>query len=214
MTSEKCIKCVKVFTIKTLKKYNGICGRCNTKQMVILPKPVQESKNFLNNPEVIEWIHKNGIFKSMKLGNKDDMAREKKWGQSTIKRVIKQWTTELSETIVKEILLRRGSVWRPDKKEGHEPDWETDDAIYEVKTRSWSVSGTAGQKILGTPFKYAEVPIIYKKPLYIVLVAYQEYEAIEKFKLFDDKCSERQYKMMNMWKDMDIHYVKCSDLLK
>ena len=96
---------------------------------------------------------------------------------------------------------------------GCKPDWETEDGIYEVKTRNWTTSGTAGEKILGTPFKYANIPVLYGKPLYIVTIAYQEYEAITKFKLFNNICP-RQTKIIEQWKEMDIEYIKCSDLLK
>ena len=96
---------------------------------------------------------------------------------------------------------------------GYKPDWETEDGIYEVKTRNWTTTGTAGEKILGTPFKYADIPVLYKKPLYIVTIAYQEYEAFSKFELFDSK-SQRRIQMIKQWKEMDIEFIKCSDLLK
>lgn len=115
---------------------------------------------------------------------------------------------------MKEVLLvLEEKCWRPKKINGYNPDWETPNAIYEVKTRNWTTTGTVGEKILGTPYKYSDIPILYKKPLYIVVIAYQEYEAINKFKLFDDK-SERKNKIINLWKEFDIHYIKFSDLLK
>lgn len=62
------------------------------------------------------------------------------------------------------------------------PDLECDDYVYEIKSRTYSTSGTAGEKILGVPLKYSEVPILYGKPLKIILVAYQEQEAVNKFR--------------------------------
>ena len=44
-------------------------------------------------------------------------------------------------------------------------------------------------------------------------IAYQEYEAIKKFKLFDT-CCKRKIKILKLWKEMDIQFIKFSDLLK
>jgi hypothetical protein len=110
------------------------------------------------------------------------------------------------------LLVLKGRVWRPKTINGYKPDWETEDGIYDAKTRNWTTSGTAGEKILGTPYKYANVPIDYGKPLYIVTIAYQEYEAMIKFKLFNTRC-QRRIKMIKLWKDMDIQFIKFSDLL-
>ena len=46
------------------------------------------------------------------------------------------------------MLVLNGRVWRPKKINGYKPDWETEDGIYEAKTRNWTTSGTAGEKIL------------------------------------------------------------------
>ena len=140
---------------------------------------------------------------------------EKEWGNQ--KMLIENkacWAGPLGEKIVKEILLSYGkSVKRPKIIMGHKPDWETEDAIYEVKTRNYTTPGTIGEKVLGTPYKYAEIPDLYGKPLIIVLVAFQEYEADNSFHLFGG-CNIYQQKMIDMWRDIGITYVKCSDLLK
>ena len=111
------------------------------------------------------------------------------------------------------MLVLKGEVWRPKSINGYKPDWETEDGIYEAKTRNWTTSGTAGEKILGVPYKYSEVPIYYGKPLYIVVIAYQEYEASEKFELFNTS-SQQRIDMLKMWKNMNIQYVKFSNLLE
>ena len=88
-----------------------------------------------------------------------------------------QWTTKLGEQLVYDILNLKGENPRkPVRKGGFEPDWETDEYIYEVKTSNWWVSGTAGEKVLGTWIKYQDIPKLYGKPLKIVCVAYQEWE--------------------------------------
>jgi hypothetical protein len=165
--------------------------------------------NLLKNQEVIDWVMRKGKWINVKQNKKDNEA-EKKWGNLITKQTNNnQWTTKLGEQILQEILLvQKGNVWRPKQLDGHKPDWETEDGIYEVKTRNWTTSGTAGEKILGTPFKYADIPFLYKKPLYIVTIAYQEYEASCKFELFNSR-NPRKNKMIQLWKEMDI---KCSDL--
>ena len=168
---------------------------------------------FLLNKEVVNWTIKGGIW-SNKKQNREDNKFEKEWGNKIIQQKTNQWTAKLGEYILEEVLLvLEEKCWRPKKINGYKPDWETPNAIYEVKTRNWTTTGTAGEKFLGTPYKYSDIPILYKKPLYIVVIAYQEYEAINKFKLFDDK-SERKNKIINLWKDFDIHYIKFSDLLR
>ena len=70
-----------------------------------------------------------------------------------------QWTTRLGENLVKCAYEKKGKkVWRPKCINRYRPDWETEDEIIEVKTRSWTTSGTAGEKVLGAPFKYSDVP--------------------------------------------------------
>ena len=171
--------------------------------------------NLLKNQEVIDWTMRKGRWLNVKQNNKKHNDVEKKWGNLITEQTNNnQWTTKLGETILKEILLvQKGDVWRPKQLDGHKPDWETEDGIYEVKTRNWTTSGTAGEKILGTPFKYADIPVLYKKPLYIVTIAYQEYEACSKFELFNSR-NPRKIKMIEQWKEMGIEYIKCSDLLK
>ena len=176
-------------------------------------KDLHPNIHYLDNNETIDWIMGKKKWNKPKM-NKENNQIERKWGNSFHDKELKQWSTKVSEGIVKELLSIKGKkVWKPEKKNRYKPDWETDDAIYEVKTRSWTTSGTAGEKILGTPYKYASIPRLYNKPLYIVLVAYQEYEAVNSFNLFNNACPERQ-KIIDFWKEMNIFYIKCSDLLK
>ena len=72
---------------------------------------------------------------------------EKIWGNSMIgQKSNGNWTTLLGEGLVHDVLCKRGENPRkPVRKGGYEPDWETDNYIYEVKTRNWTTSGTAGE---------------------------------------------------------------------
>lgn len=56
------------------------------------------------------------------------------------------------------------------------------------------------------------MPKLYGKPLKIVFVGYQEAEAVKKFKLFDNT-KETHIKFMNLFRELGIEYVKCSDLI-
>ncbi|MHB9019442.1 MAG: hypothetical protein ACYC3G_01000, partial [Minisyncoccota bacterium] len=100
----------------------------------------------------------------------------------------------------------------------YQPDLESDEYVYEVKGRSWCTVGTAGEKILGVPLKYGELPRLYKKPLQIILVGYQEYEAREKFgfgNLLDINNQTSELKeSLSFYKEHDIEYVAFTDILK
>ena len=146
-----------------------------------------------------------------KLANK----AEKKWGNEMIcQEDNNNWTTLLGEILVRVTLEKLGKNPRvPEKINNYCPDWETDDAIWEVKTRNWTTGGTAGEKVLGVPYKYSDVPDSYKKPLYIVCVGYQEYELeYGNTKVFGDNISKNKRKFLNLAKSMKIHYIKYSKL--
>lgn len=109
---------------------------------------------------------------------KELQEKEKKWGNDMIGQINNgQWTTLLGEKLVFDVLKARGENPRKViRMDGFEPDWETDEYVYEVKTSNWWVSGTAGEKVYGTFIKYQNIPELYGKPLRIVCVAYQEEE--------------------------------------
>lgn len=192
----------------------------------------KNSLNLLGNPEVIKWCYE-GIT-DISLRNTESEKKlteskeiEKEWGNRMIQTEEgKQWTTVLCQDLVMEALIRLGrknvrattakkSSLR-DKK--YDPDLECDEYVYEVKGRSWSTPGTAGEKILGVPLKYGELPRLYNKPLQIVLVGYQEYEAREKFAFGDllDKNNQTPElrESLAFFKEHDIEYVAFTDILK
>jgi len=191
----------------------------------------------MEDKEMVDFItcgpYFNDLYERSRKGKKENKKiakdEETDWGNKKLKEyfdypkdtitkqwtTIKQWTTKIGENIVKQLLENNSfKVYKPEKKEGCKPDWETDEFIYEVKTRSYTVPGTAGEKILGVPYKYASIPRLYGKPLKIVLVGFQEKEGIENFEIFEPKSEERQ-KLIKFWKEeLKIEYVKASDLLK
>jgi hypothetical protein len=159
----------------------------------------------LNNAQVQQWsrrnIHQNKI-------------EEKKWGCDIISKDTVQYTTVLGERIVQEALTILNENPRRETINGLKPDWVCNNAIYEVKTRTWNTPGTAGEKVLGVPFKYAELASP-ERPLKIVCVAYQESELTKgKFPIFnEEKMSSKQKQHVEFWKSQNIHYVKFTVLL-
>jgi len=159
-----------------------------------------------------ELEKKEGI--TMSQQKHDAQEREKKWGNAMIQQTDNgQWTTLLGESLVFDVLEMRGeNPRRVTRKEGFEPDWETDNYMYEVKTSNWWVDGTAGEKVYGTFIKYQNIPELYGKPLRIVCVANQEYELTHgKTKYFGDITAKTQ-QLLDMANQWDIEYIKFSDL--
>ena len=104
---------------------------------------------------------------------------------------------------------------RPETKEHYRPDIETDDAIYEIKTRNYTTPGTAGEKVYGVPYKYAEVPSLYNKPLKIVCVGYQERELTEGHTPIFGNARNIHEKILEFYKnELNIEFIKASDLIK
>ena len=140
---------------------------------------------------------------------------ERIWGNKMIRQLDNgQWTTMLGEGLVFDVLTLLGQNPRkPTPKGGFLPDWETDDYIYEVKTSNWWVTGTAGEKVLGTFIKYKDIPELYGKPLKIVCVAYQEYELTHGKTKYFGEIDEKIQEVLKMAKSWNIEYVKFSDLV-
>jgi len=166
----------------------------------------------LNKPD--EIIKRNGI--TMKNQKEEKKEREKKWGNNMIGQTNNgQWTTILGERLVFDILKILGQNPRKVvKKEGFEPDWETDEYMYEVKTSNWWVDGTAGEKVYGTFIKYQKIPELYGKPLRIVCLANQENELeFGKTKYFGEDVTEKTKKILELAKTWDIEYIRFRDLV-
>ena len=184
--------------------------------------------DILLNPKIRSWIQRGEFFENLQINSRKKNGekykeQEKLWGHEVLKehfdyqKTTNQWTTTLGENLVKIMLeakLGEGRVWRPKIKNGFHPDWETESCLYEVKSRNYTTTGTAGEKILGSPIKYIDVPKIYGKPLNIVLLGYQEYEAKEYFKLFDyENMTNEKKQLLNMLKMFKIEYIRGSSLL-
>lgn len=147
---------------------------------------------------------------------KDSNKKEKVLGNEIInKNDCKQWSTRLSENLIHDVLVHMGeNPQRPEVKNSLKPDWETNDYIYEVKCRSWTTDGTAGEKVFGTMYKYSDVPELYNKPLRIICMGYQEYELTYGQTNIFGNVSEQKKKFLDLAKGLQIEYVKFSDFIK
>ena len=175
-----------------------------------------------NLKERVEWavkkpdnvVKKEGV--TIKQQQEKFKNEEKKWGNDMIGQENNgQWTTLLGENLVYDVLKLRGENPRkPVIKEGFKPDWETDEYIYEVKTSNWWVTGTAGEKVLGTFIKYQNIPELYGKPLKIVCVASQEDEFINgKTPYFGENITQKTRQALDLARSWNIEYIKFSDLV-
>lgn len=125
------------------------------------------------------------------------------------------WSSKLGEELVKEILVvkyKQILLNNYDKSSKLKPDFITDKFIIEVKTRNFSTTGSAGEKIIFPAYKYIDLVYKLKKPLIIVLVAKQEIESVNKFDITGNK-SVNKLKIINFFKSINTHFVLYSDLL-
>lgn len=181
-----------------------------------LDKEPHDKIYYLKQPYVLEWLYGEPTFTRTLTKN-----IEHEWGKSIIGYSTNQWTTKLGESILKELLILLGKnptrVRDPMKSINGKkllPDFECDDEMYENKARTYSTTGTAGEKVLASALKYCEVPRLYNKPLYIVCMAYQEKEADKCFHLFNPMSEELKDILTYFDEKLDIRYIKATELLE
>lgn len=213
---------------KTLKKVTSGMSPTIDKICEHIASIDNDNIRILRYKEVIQWIFGDLSFlpdiieKNKKHDNQQYKILEDIWGQKILKNIRpdlkldKQWTNLFGEYICKEMhILLDKIVKKPVKKENKQPDWEIDDAILEVKTQTFFTSGTAGEKILGCPFKYADIPELYGKPLKIICIGGAEKCSRESYgNLSGAKCTRQKQIFLNFFRDNQIEYIGASDILK
>jgi hypothetical protein len=183
---------------------------------------------FLNNKEVLMWIYGKNSFlpsyidKKHTTKEREVLKKEEDiWGRSILKKCrpdldVKQlWTGKLGEELCKEFYTLLGyNVNKPVKKEHFQPDLEVENSILEIKTETYYTDGTAGEKILGCPFKYCEVPKLYGKKLTIVCLGGAEKACREEYGcLSGPVCKGTKRQLINMYrKSLNIEYIGVTDL--
>jgi hypothetical protein len=170
--------------------------------------------NLLKNPEVVQWLKGDLSFLSRARKKEEDA-----WGRALLQsyrpdiRVNKQWSGLLGELIVRDLFRLMGcELKRAERREDLLPDFESDDFVIEVKTSTYMTMGTASEKIMGTGFKYAAVPRVYGKPLFIVCLAGAERDAC-KYGVFGQGCEEKN-KQLELWREQKINFVKISKVIE
>jgi hypothetical protein len=189
---------------------------------------IEDSKIILlRQKEVVQWLFGDLSFLPVieKKNKTTDEAKykilEDKWGQTILKmrrpdlKLDKQWTNKFGEHICEEIFTLLGkNVSKPVKKEHYQPDTEVEDAIVEAKAGTFYTGGTAGEKILGCPFKYAEIPDLYGKPLKILCMGGAEKICRESYgNLPGTKCSVQKKKFLDFFRENRIEYIGATDIL-
>jgi hypothetical protein len=188
--------------------------------------------SLLRNPEVIHWLFGYTSFLSeieKKNKTKDTEKRkvlEDTWGITLLEKIRpdlvkrngnvlekKQWTGPVGEHLCKELYILQGKeIHKPKKQQHFQPDWETDDAVLEVKTQTFFTTGTAGEKIFGVPFKYADVPGLYGKPLHIICMAGAEKMCRDNGMI--GPCYSAKQKCIDLYRDGHIEFVAATDILQ
>lgn len=170
-----------------------------------------------NLNERIEWAINGKINGQLIKNLPNKQFIEKEWGQKIMNTNSPCWSAQLGEQLVYDVLKSKDiNVWKPKNCLGYQPDLETQNSVIEVKCRNYTTSGTIGEKVLGTPFKYAEIQRIYNKKLYIICVGYQEYELTDgnsNIAIFNTHVPERK-EILKFWKKQKIFFIPFSELIK
>jgi len=222
------VKSPLVFTTITPEMQEIIENICK----MIASKPRTESAGdsvvLLRHKEVIQWLFGDLSFlpkiekKNKTTDEKTYKVLEDKWGQELLRirrpdlKLDKQWTNKFGEHLCEEIFTLMGkNVTKPVNRQHYQPDAEVDDAILEAKAQTFYTSGTAGEKILGSPFKYAEVPELYGKPLKIICMGGAEKVCRESYgNLPGEKMSAQKKKILDCFHEIGIEYIGATDILK
>ena len=95
-------------------------------------------------------------------------------------------------------------------------DFETSNSVVEVKTHSWTTSGTAHKIAQAVPLYYRDIPLLCRKPLHIILVGYNEFVCTYGYTsiLQPRRHDERLQEYVKHWESHNIHYIGFSTLVQ
>jgi hypothetical protein len=184
----------------------------------LLQKDTNNKIVLLRNNNVVNWIFGNLSFITENTPKNKYKEREDEWGRGVLKTkrhdlvLNKQWTNKFGEHIMEELYMLINKPINKPKKINHlQPDLETDDFIVEIKTQTYYTTGTASEKILGCPFKYADVPKLYNKPLKIVCIGGCE-KALLDFDIIETS-SDTKKKYLQFYRENNIEFVSFKQLI-
>jgi hypothetical protein len=172
------------------------------------------------NKEFLSWI--------FGLDKKTDKKEEDIWGKKMLedkfrKKVKTNWSTLLTEKFMKEFLSvilnekisdAKILIENPHGRKNFSPDIKTEKYFFEVKSRTYHTTGTIGEKCIGTAKKYNLIKRLTNKRIFVILLAQQEIEACEDFRLFglNEKDHPEDYKFMQLTYECGVSFIKLSDL--
>ncbi len=205
-----------------------------------------KKENIMDCILVKDWIYFGYFFQILYLNSRNDKMKErcckmeKDFGNRMIQKFYKaknikengQWTTVFGEHLVADILRSKGfqniqkirnlNIMEDDTIARRMPDWgifnESNElqAIIEVKSRTYTITGTAGEKILYSFMKYDNYINGKDIPFLLVCVGYQEVEAEMYFHLFEDSVVKYNGRFlrafMKFLQDFKKYTKKCSYL--
>lgn len=171
------------------------------------------------------------LFEEGKTYSKKDKQRiENEYGMNLRKEIRpdldeskKHWTTIVGEQTGRELLLLYNhNILNTEvlvdtysnNTFKYKLDFETDSVYVEIKTQTYFTEGTAGEKILGSSIKYADIPLITNKPLHIICIANGEFLCKNKYGILGTiNPLSNKYKLLTLMKSMNIEYNGLTDLL-
>lgn len=166
----------------------------------------------LRNDNVLNWIFGNLNFLTENTLKSNYKFKEDEWGRTVLKtkrpdlKLDKQWTNKFGEHIIEELyMLLNIHITKAKKKKNFLPDFESEEFIIEVKTHTYFTTGTASEKIIGCPFKYADIPLLYNKPLKIICIGGAE-KALLEFDIINCS-SETKKRFLQIYKDNGIEFM-------
>uniref|UniRef100_A0AB38ZM18 Uncharacterized protein n=1 Tax=Mantoniella tinhauana virus 1 TaxID=3111543 RepID=A0AB38ZM18_9VIRU len=164
--------------------------------------------SLLRDRNVVKWIY--GDLSFLPAHKKEE---EDTWGrQFTTKR---QWSGHFGERLCKEVLMLRGeNVIKPEKLDTFRLDLETDTHMIEVKTQTYLTKGTASEKIMGVPFKYADVSYMSGKGLRVVCIAGAEVFSKNIGLLKSPTQTLHKQKYIKFFKENDVEFIGLTELLE
>jgi hypothetical protein len=176
----------------------------------------------LREKTVISWLFADIDF--LRVSPSDHICRklEHAWGKTMVKKIrpgndSSLWSGVFGEQIAREIYELHGHEIAPTCpiiNKTH-PDIMTNTHIIEAKSQAYSSSGTASEKILGCPLKYANVPMFYEKPLHIVCIGKAEEICRDDYGIFncDRPHNTIKNEFLSFYKSHGIEFKAASQLL-
>jgi hypothetical protein len=187
-----------------------------------------ERINLLKDEEVVRWVFGDTSFLPAVEGRtaqerlNRNIENENIWGRELMRRRRPdltwngQWTGPFGEYLCEEIYTLLGeNCTRPENINGTEPDRQIDNNIIESKTQTYFTPGTAGEKILGVPFKYCDVPELYEKPLIVLCIGRAEKLCRENYGILPGPaCTPKKQRFIDFYKQEGITFIGATDLLR